>query len=206
MLSGEAGWPGLGAGLLVGLACVFWGIDNHLTALIDGMTPSRSTLWKGAVAGTTNLAIGTAIAPLGPTLAGVCAALMVGALSYGASIALYIGAAQKLGATRSQGFFASAPFVGAGLSFILLGEPVTAWQLFAGLVCVVSVVLLVSGQHQHAHAHRSVEHVHSHRHDDAHHDHEHADLALALHSHWHRHERRDHAHPHWPDLHHRHVH
>jgi len=44
--------------LLVLLACVFWGIDNHLTALIDGITPSQCTLWKGIIAGTVNLSIG----------------------------------------------------------------------------------------------------------------------------------------------------
>src|SRR6185369_12373369 len=38
LLSGGS-WPGIAAALCVVAACVCWGLDNHLTALIDGMTP-----------------------------------------------------------------------------------------------------------------------------------------------------------------------
>ena len=63
LVSWEGGWPGVMAAALVTLACVCWGLDNHWTALIDGMSPARSTFWKGLVAGTTNLGIGLAIRP-----------------------------------------------------------------------------------------------------------------------------------------------
>lgn len=47
----------------------------------------------------------------------------------------------------------------------------------------------------------------SHRHDDGHHNHAHPNLPPShRHSHRHKHERIVHSHPHWPDLHHRHVH
>lgn len=46
ILAGGGGWPGILAALLVAAACVCWGLDNHLTALIDGITPARSTLVK----------------------------------------------------------------------------------------------------------------------------------------------------------------
>ena len=45
LISLASGWPGVAAGFLVGLACVYWGLDNHFTALIDGITPAQSTLW-----------------------------------------------------------------------------------------------------------------------------------------------------------------
>ena len=79
--------------MLVGLACICWGFDNHFTALIDGITPSESTFCKGLVAGSVNLAIGMSIAPYeaGAVITGQ--ALLVGGLSYGASIVLYISAA-----------------------------------------------------------------------------------------------------------------
>jgi len=48
---------GLYALLFVGGATICWGLDNHLTALIDGITPAQSTFWKGTVAGFTNLMI-----------------------------------------------------------------------------------------------------------------------------------------------------
>ena len=44
ILSIGEGMSGIWAGLLVLGACVSWGLDNHFTALIDGITPSQSTL------------------------------------------------------------------------------------------------------------------------------------------------------------------
>jgi hypothetical protein len=129
----------------------------------------------------------------------------VGVLAYGASITLYIVSAHELGATRAQAVFARAPFVGAALSFALLGEPLHLPHAAAGLLLVVSVAALFRSQHAHAHVHEELEHIHSHRHDDGHHFHEH--LARGVrHSHVHRHERLAHSHPHWPDVHHRHGH
>ena len=65
LVSGIFGWPGVWAGVLVAAACLCWGLDNQLTALVDGVTPARSTLVKGAVAGSVNLAIGAALAQIG---------------------------------------------------------------------------------------------------------------------------------------------
>ncbi len=207
LVAGHAGWPGLLAALLTAAACTCWGLDNHLTALIDGVTPARSTLVKGAVAGATNLAIGSVADPLTASPITVAAALAVGALSYGASIALYIASAQELGATRAQAVFATAPFAGAGLAFTLLGEPFGVAHAAACLLLLPSIAALLRSQHAHPHVHEPVDHVHSHRHDDGHHLHEHPGLAAdTRHSHPHRHERLVHTHPHWPDVHHRHDH
>lgn len=207
ILAGDGGWPGFLAALIVLGACICWGFDNHWTALIDGITPARSTFVKGAVAGVTNLAIGLAVDPLGGTPVHWFAAVGVGMLSYGASITLYISAAQQLGATRAQAVFASAPFVGAILAFGLLGEPFGLLHAAAAGILVASIALLLRGHHSHEHEHVAIRHVHSHRHDDGHHLHEHPGLpASTRHSHRHEHEAVAHAHPHWPDLHHRHGH
>lgn len=208
LVSSEGGWPGVAAACLVAAACVCWGLDNHWTALIDGMSPEGSTFWKGLVAGSANLMIGLASTPFETSPRVVTAALVVGALSYGASIVLYIRSAHQLGATRAQGVFASAPFIGAALSFVWLGEAI-AWEHVAGAaVLVPSVIVLFWSQHEHLHVHEPLEHIHAHRHDDAHHAHLHPELEdpSIRHSHWHRHERLVHSHPHWPDVHHRHGH
>jgi drug/metabolite transporter (DMT)-like permease len=207
ILAGAGGWPGLASALLVAAACVCWGLDNHWTALVDGMTPAASTLWKGLGAGTASLAIGTLAAPFAAEPGTVLAAIATGALCYGASIALYIAAAHDLGATRAQGVFASAPFVGAALSFAWLGEPVGMQHAAAALLLALSLVALRKSRHAHPHLHEPLVHVHGHRHDDDHHLHEHPGLEAGVrHTHAHRHERLEHAHPHWPDVHHRHGH
>jgi len=205
VLAWEGGWPGVVASLFVAGACLCWALDNNLTALIDGMSPSVTTFWKGAIAGTTNLLLGLWLAPLAAPSIRIATALVVGALCYGASIALYITAAQHQGATRAQGVFATAPFIGAALSWVVLGEPLAAPYLLAAGLYVPSVVLLLGDRHAHPHVHERLVHVHSHRHDDGHHFHEHPGLAAAKrHSHVHEHEPLEHEHVHGPDLHHRH--
>jgi drug/metabolite transporter (DMT)-like permease len=207
IVSAEGGWPGLEAALWVAAACLCWGLDNHWTARIDGLAPAHSTFAKGLVAGATNLALAAAAGSAAIEPRAAALALGVGALGYGASVALYIGAAQQLGATRAQAAFATAPFAGTALAWLALGEPVRGEQLVGAALLAASIALLLRSRHEHAHAHDALEHVHEHRHDDGHHDHAHAHAgAAATHSHWHRHEPRIHAHPHWPDLHHRHGH
>src|SRR5262245_58830809 len=150
LVAADGGMPGLAGAGLAGAACVCWGLDNNWTALIDGITPAQSTLVKGLVAGTTNTAIGLAVAPLDAPPDTVAAALAVGALCYGVSIALYIASAQQLGATRAQSVFASAPFIGAALAFAVLGEPVRPLQVLAVVVLVPSIAAAYTSQHQHA--------------------------------------------------------
>ena len=108
LLSADAGLPGLQAGLLVAAACAAWGVDNHVTALIDGMSPAETTMWKGLAAGTTNLVLGLALEAMSASAQRVMLALLVGMFSYGISIVLYVLAAQHLGATRAQVAFATA--------------------------------------------------------------------------------------------------
>jgi len=207
LLSSAAGSAGLAAGSLVLLACVCWGLDNHLTALIDTMTPSQIAFWKGIMAGGANLGVGLSLAPLNVGLPILLAALLVGACSYGASIVLYVAAAQRLGATRAQVVFSSAPFIGIALSAAVLGETLSMAHLLSAALFVAAISLLLMERHTHVHVHEALGHEHVHSHDDGHHDHEHTGLAAkSCHAHPHEHEHVVHAHTHWPDLFHRHKH
>jgi len=207
LLSSAAGPAGLGAGGLVFLACVCWGLDNHLTALIDSMTPSQIAFWKGVVAGSVNLGVGLSCAPLRVGLFILSAALLVGACSCGASIILYVASAQRLGATRAQIVFSSAPFIGIALSATVLHESLSITHLVSAALFVAAIALLLLERHVHVHVHEALGHEHVHSHDDGHHNHDHAGLpATVCHTHRHEHEPMVHAHKHWPDLFHRHGH
>jgi drug/metabolite transporter (DMT)-like permease len=207
LIAWHPGSAGFFSGFLVLLACVCWGLDNHLTALIDGITPSQSTLWKGAIAGTVNLSIGATLAPISVDVQTLAIALFVGALSYGASIVFYIRSAQKIGATRAQVLFSSAPFFGVALSVIFVGESLSIMYVIAIPIFIFGVAFLLMEDHDHAHSHDAITHEHFHRHDDGHHTHEHPDLPESVHhTHQHTHEALHHSHPHWPDIHHRHKH
>ncbi|MCB9780955.1 MAG: DMT family transporter [Alphaproteobacteria bacterium] len=207
LLAAPDGFSVAPSALLVAVACLCWGLDNNLTAVIDGYTPAQTTVAKGLVAGAVNLGLGWALEGALPTAPMAAAALGVGALAYGASIVLYIRGAQQLGATRSQMLFATAPFLGTAVAWVALGETVLPVQLGATGLMVLALGLLLTGHHAHAHRHAAVRHTHAHRHDDGHHRHEHPDLpAEVWHTHEHGHLPVEHSHPHAPDLHHRHRH
>jgi len=201
---GAAGWR---AGVLVALACVCWGLDNNLTALVSAFTPAQTTVVKGLGAGTVNLGIGLAFEGGLPPASGALGALAVGGFGYGLSILLYITGAQQLGASRSQLLFSTSPFLGVLLAWLLLREPATAAQFGAAGLMLAGIALMLTTRHGHEHAHAATVHTHEHRHDDGHHLHDHPGLPVwARHTHAHAHEPRIHAHPHAPDLHHRHEH
>ena len=184
-----------------------WGLDNNLTALVSGFTPAQTTVAKGLIAGTVNLALGISIGQHLPGTARLGAALGVGAIGYGFSIILYIFGAQHLGATRSQLLFATSPFLGVMLAWTVLGERIQVAQFAAAPCIATGLYLMLTARHEHAHAHEQMEHTHSHRHDDGHHTHTHPGLSQShRHTHPHTHEPMVHSHPHVPDLHHRHPH
>jgi drug/metabolite transporter (DMT)-like permease len=196
------------AALLVAGACLAWGLDNNLMSVVDGVSPAHSTLAKGLVAGTTNVALGIAIEGVPQAGLGTLgAALVVGTLGYGISLVLYVAASQQLGATRSQAVFSSAPFWGLAIAWLVLGEPITIVSIVAGVLLALALALLPRERHAHGHTHLPMEHGHWHRHDDGHHEHAHQRAPrLGWHSHFHAHEPITHEHVHEPDLHHRHEH
>jgi drug/metabolite transporter (DMT)-like permease len=207
LLAGGEGSGGLLPVALIACGCLCWGFDNHFTALIDGISASQTTLWKGVVAGLFNLLMGVTFAGGVGRPAAVLAALLVGTVSYGLSITLYITAAQGLGATRSQMLFSAAPFFGLLLSVTVLGEAFAVVQALAAAIIVISLVILFSEKHAHVHRHDSMYHQHRHQHDERHHNHPHDGTdATASHTHRHEHKPQEHVHEHWPDLHHRHGH
>lgn len=194
--------------LFVTFACFSWGIDNHLTAIVDGASPRMITFIKGLFAGSTNLVIGTILSGKGIPAGFLGLSLLVGVVSYGVSIVFYITSAQQLGATRSQILFSTGPFWGVLVAFLILGDPISIFTIIAMVLLGLGIVFTNLLVHEHQHLHAAVAHVHLHAHEDGHHNHEH-DAPVeegARHSHLHTHETVDHSHKHYPDLHHRHTH
>jgi drug/metabolite transporter (DMT)-like permease len=207
LIAGPSRFEAGPAVVLVALACVCWGIDNNLTALIDGLTPAQTTFVKGLTAGSINLGLGLWLGRGPSSWIVVVSALLVGALGYGLSLVLYIGAAQQLGAARSQMIFSTASFWGVSFAWLLLAEPRLWTQAVAGGVMLAGLWLLHSTHHEHEHRHEAITHRHWHRHDDGHHDHVHPRLPSWIgHGHEHTHPALTHTHPHHPDLQHRHGH
>ena len=188
-------------------ACLAWGIDNNLTRKVALADAASIAAIKGLAAGATNLALALSLGAAWPSAAHVGGALGVGFLAYGVSLVLFVVALRQLGAARTGAYFGVAPFFGATVAVVAIGEPVTLPLVAAGALMAVGVWLHASERHHHAHQHEAIEHEHEHRHD-AHHRHGHDGEAdtTAPHTHRHRHAPTRHAHAHYPDAHHRHEH
>jgi drug/metabolite transporter (DMT)-like permease len=200
-----AGWPALA---VLG-ACLAWAVDNNLTRKVSLTDASFIAMLKGLAAGVTNLALAWWLGASWPSTGTVLAAALLGFLSYGASLVLFVIALRQLGTARTGAYFSVAPFFGALLAIVLLGEPVTAPLLIAGALMALGVWLHLTEDHAHEHVHAALEHTHDHRHDEHHqHAHDHEGMAdpNTRHSHAHRHLPMTHSHGHFPDGHHRHEH
>jgi drug/metabolite transporter (DMT)-like permease len=207
---GRMDWPGWRPALCVAGACLAWAVDNNLTRKVSLNDATWIAMVKGLAAGATNLVLALALGAQWPSLAVVSGAALLGFASYGASLALFVVALRELGAARTGAYFSVAPFFGALLAIALLGEPVTATLLGAGLLMAIGVALHLTERHEHRHAHVAMAHTHEHVHGagDPHHDHVHEPPVApgTRHSHPHSHEPLVHTHRHFPDAHHQHGH
>ena len=207
--SEAAGGSWLSALAVIG-ACLGWALDNNFTRKVALHDASFVAMVKGLVAGTTNLVIALALGAAVPTAYVVGSAAVLGFACYGVSLTLFILALRHVGTARAGAYFAVAPFFGAALSVLLLGEAISTSLLAAGSLMALGVWLHVSEHHAHHHEHTAASHSHLHVHGtgDDHHDHRHGEPVVSgtQHSHPHFHQPIAHAHPHVPDAHHVHKH
>lgn len=130
-------WPALA---VLG-ACLAWGIDNNLTRKVALNDATWIAAVKGLAAGAVNLLlalwVGSAL-PAAPTLAG---GLVLGLAAYGISLALFVVGLRHLGTARTGAYFSVAPFFGAVLAVLGLGEPVATGLLVAGGLMALGVWL-----------------------------------------------------------------
>jgi drug/metabolite transporter (DMT)-like permease len=203
---GEARFGSPVAALLVLGACLAWGLDNNLTRRVALADATWIAALKGLAAGAVNLALASALGAAWPGPGTLAAALALGFLAYGVSLALFVIGLCHLGAARAGAYFAVAPFCGAALALVL-GESASPALFAAGGLMALGVWLHLTEQHEHPHFHAALEHDHPHSHD-AHHQHEHDPPVPpgTNHRHPHRHAPLRHSHPHTPDAHHRHRH
>jgi drug/metabolite transporter (DMT)-like permease len=204
-----AGQPQLGipwGPIFVAGACLAWAIDNNLTRNVSSGDPMQIAAAKGMVAGIVNLIIALAVGASLPRMIVISEAALLGFLSYGVSLVLFVLALRRIGTARTGAYFSVAPFAGAALAIILLKDQVTfALAVAAGFI-LIGVWLHLTEKHAHAHVHEAMEHEHRHSHDEHHQHHYEAELLAQTHTHMHKHERLRHSHPHYPDIHHRHGH
>ncbi|MBF8179152.1 DMT family transporter [Herminiimonas contaminans] len=193
--------------LAIVAACLCWAIDNNLTRKVSASDAVQIAGIKGLVAGSVNLSIALALGYSIPDTPTIFSASVIGFCGYGLSLVMFVLALRHLGTARTGAYFSAAPFVGAVVSLLILGEtPNTVFWIAAALMGA-GIWLHVTETHGHEHTHLPLSHAHAHRHD-AHHQHEH-DFpwdGKEPHVHPHEHETLTHSHEHFPDINHRHKH
>ncbi len=192
--------------LFVILACISWGFENNCTRMLSLKDPLQIVVVKGFGSGIGSLIICFAIKEFSFNLIYIAFTLLLGFVAYGMSIYLYIKAQRELGAARTSAFYATAPFIGVIVSWIVLKEPITWTFMTALFIMLLGTYFAVSEDHKHSHIHWTETHEHKHNHSDGHHTHKHDHEIEGEHSHEHQHDQVEHVHEHLPDLHHRHTH
>lgn len=166
--------------LFVLLATLCWGFENNCTRKISEKSTYEIVVLKGVFSGGGSLTIALLAGEKMPEIRYIIMALLLGFVAYGLSIFLYIRAQRSLGAAKTSAYYAVAPFVGAFLSFVLVGESLTWTYLAALLIMALGTKLVVADTlvRHHAHMH---EHTITHTHDGSTHTH------VIVHSHEHDH-------------------
>jgi drug/metabolite transporter (DMT)-like permease len=195
-----------GAVLIFG-ACLCWAVDNNLTRKVAANDAMFVACLKGLTAGACNTGLGLMTTPSLPPAGAIGSALVVGFVSYGVSLALFVVALRSLGTARTGAYFSVAPLFGVSIACVIWPQLPHATFWAAAALMAFGVWLHLRERHEHAHTHGPIAHRHVHAHD-VHHRHAH-DFpwdGSEPHVHPHRHEVVTHAHVHFPDIHHRHEH
>lgn len=193
--------------LAIASACLCWAIDNNLTRKVSASDALFVAGIKGLIAGLVNCSLAFVLGAQLPGLSVLAPTLLVGFLGYGVSLVLFVLALRGLGSARTGAYFSTAPFLGAVISILILGEPASLTFWVAAALMGIGVWIHLTENHAHTHQHDPLEHGHRHVHDE-HHQHEHSFEwdGAEPHNHVHVHAPMQHSHPHFPDIHHRHKH
>lgn len=120
--------------LLVLGATVCWGLENNCTRQIADRDPMEIVTIKGFGSGLGALAIALSIGEAMPLWHHIAIILLLGYVAYGLSIYCYTYAQRGIGASKTSTYYALAPFIGASISILFLGEPVSAMFVAATVI------------------------------------------------------------------------
>ena len=180
--------------LFVILATCCWGLENNCTRKISEKSTYQIVLLKGIFSGGGAFVIAVLLGEKIPEMKYIVMIMLLGYVSYGLSIFLYIRAQRNLGAAKTSAYYAVAPFVGSFLAFAVNGEKLAVEYfvglafMFIGTAFVVYDTMIKNHLHGHmhtiVHTHNGVTHTHviMHTHEHYHfgneefHHHKHEDF------------------------------
>ena len=130
--------------LFVIAATICWGFENNCTRSISSKDTYQIVVLKGIFSGLGAMAIAFVRQESLPSFKYLAIALVLGFVSYGLSIFLYVRAQNVIGAAKTSAYYAVAPFIGAFLSFVFLHENLTWIYLVALVIMAVGASMVVA--------------------------------------------------------------
>lgn len=119
------------------------GIENNCTRKISSKSSYEIVILKGLFSGGGSLIIALFRNEKFPSAMCVALVLMLGFVAYGLSIFLYVRAQSVVGAAKTSACYAVTPFIGAFLSFVIVGEQLSNRFLLATVVMIAGTVVVV---------------------------------------------------------------
>ncbi len=129
--------------LFVLLATTCWGLENNCTRKISKKSTYQIVVLKGIFSGIGSFVIAMIIGEKLPSAKYIAMAMALGFVAYGLSIFTYIRAQRTLGAAKTSAYYALAPFMGAFLAFVLVGEKLSVSYLIALLFMLIGTGFVV---------------------------------------------------------------
>lgn len=177
--------------IFVLLAALCWGLENNCTRKISEKSTHQIVTIKGLCCGVGSFVVASIIGEFVPQIKYVLLAMLLGFVTYGLSIFMYIRAQRDLGAAKTRAYYSVAPFIGTFLAFVVNGEQPAMVYLFGLLFMIAGTAFVVSDtlvyRHKHIHTH-----VITHTHDGTTHTH----TVTHEHSHDHIGQTQEHKHHH----------
>lgn len=118
-------------------ATICWGLENNCTRQIADRDPMEIVTIKGFGSGLGALLIAIFVGDQFPLFQHIVIILFLGYVAYGLSIYFYTYAQRTIGAVKTSTYYALAPFIGALLSILILGEPITMTFIIASVIMAV---------------------------------------------------------------------
>lgn len=177
--------------IFVLLASISWGFENNATKMLSSKSTYKIVIIKGIFSGLGSLIVSLIVGVSFPPFEYIIYGLLLGFVSYGLSIFVYIRSQNLIGAAKTSSFYAINPFIGVFLSFIIFKEPITVQYIINLVIMLLATGIIIFDtlfkSHTHFHEHqvsyvendeektKTITHKHFHFHfnDKENHNHKH---------------------------------
>ena len=158
--------------LLVLIATICWGLENNCTKMISSKNTFDIVIIKGISSGLCMFIISLLLNENIPRFNNILIILLLGFISYGLSIFLYVKSQNIIGASKTSAYYATSPFIASILSIIFLKESFNSFYIISFIIMLFSAIIIVIDtliiNHSHYHIHISnkkvIRHKHKHNH------------------------------------------